>query len=405
MASSISTASIIIDAEAYVVQLLSEKLTVHHKYHHLNHTLDVRSAANTLAAMAGLSPEDQELLELAALFHDTGFVDTYEEHEAKSGAIAEQFLAERGYPQDKIQVIRSAIDATKPGVVPDFFLAELLCDADLSHLARPDYEEISNGLRYEWKFFRNSKMKKREWREENVKFLKAHSYYTQVAQGVYGTGKAENLASLQAKTKKKKKKKGSGSNGITGSRTAQMMFKTASRNHIDLAALADNKANIMLSVSTLIVTVVVPWSIRQMTSGDFYLVPPVLALVITSMVSMVFATLATRPIKMRGNTSKEEIKSGKSNLFFFGNFYNMEFSRFDEGIEEVINDDEALESSIKRDLYYLGKSLGKKYSQLRICYTVFMFGIIGTVLLFAFSYIMLKGVNPPPFLDHLLFDR
>jgi hypothetical protein len=101
---------------------------------------------------------------------------------------------------------------------------------------------------------------------------------------------------------------------------------------------------------------------------------------------MIYATLATRPIKMNGTTEPFTINEGKSNLFFFGNFFKMDFNVYKKGIYKVLESDEDLEDSIMRDLFYLGKSLGSKYSLLRICYTVFMYGISLAVLAFLASF-------------------
>lgn len=164
-----------------------------------------------------------------------------------------------------------------------------------------------------------------------------------------------------------------------------MMFKTALRNHMDLSSLADNKANIMLSVNALIITIAVPMGAAYVNDAP-HLMAPVIILLLTSLCSMIFATLATRPIPMTGMSTKEDIKAGRSNLFFFGNFYRMGLQEYDEGMDEVIKNDQNLEAAIKRDLFFLGSSLGKKYNQLRICYNLFMVGVVLSVILFGISY-------------------
>jgi hypothetical protein len=164
-----------------------------------------------------------------------------------------------------------------------------------------------------------------------------------------------------------------------------MMFKTSLRNHIDLSALADNKANIMLSVNALIITIIVPLAVVQVKETP-YLGGPILILLFTCLSAMIFATLATRPIKMAGITPNLTIDQGKSNLFFFGNFYKMSFDHYKRGVYQVLEKDEDLDDTIIRDLFFLGKSLGAKYAQLRICYTIFMSGISLTVLSFLLVY-------------------
>ena len=186
----------------------------------------------------------------------------------------------------------------------------------------------------------------------------------------------------------KKAKKMAETSPIQGNRSAQMMFKTALRNHIDLSTLADNKANIMLSVNALIITLIVPMAVGQINDTPFLLIP-ILILLLTCLISMIYATLATRPIKMNGETQMKTIEQGTSNLFFFGNFYKMKFNEYKKGIYKVLESDDDLDDTIMRDLFYLGKSLGAKYSQLRICYTIFMLGVSLAVLAFLVAY----GIN------------
>ncbi|MEL7223051.1 MAG: Pycsar system effector family protein, partial [Bacteroidota bacterium] len=121
-----------------------------------------------------------------------------------------------------------------------------------------------------------------------------------------------------------------------------------------------------------------------------HLMVPVIILLLTCLSSMIFATLATRPIPMTGHTSEEAIQEGRANLFFFGNFYRMDLKSYDEGMDQVISKDQSLESAIKRDLYFLGRSLGNKYNQLRICYNLFMIGVVLSVILFGLSYAIFK---------------
>jgi len=96
--------------------------------------------------------------------------------------------------------------------------------------------------------------------------------------------------------------------------------------------------------------------------------------------------MATRPIKMLGSIKSEKIKEGKSNIFFFGNFFKMNSAQYHAAVNEVINDQEILEKTIINDLFYLGKALGDKYTKLRICYLIFMIGITTTVIVFAISF-------------------
>lgn len=387
--------SITQEAEKYVTKLLTEQLSDSHSYHSLDHTMRVRDACLEIGKGMELKEEDLEVLELAALFHDTGFIAQYDGHEEASHKIAQDFLAAQDYKHKKLDKVLGCIAITKMGVEPKNQLGEIMKDADLTNLGRADYLETLADLRHEWEVILGQKHADKDWYQLNRSFLKSHSYHTAYAEKHFGAQVKENQKVLKklAQAEKANMKKSTKPNkaakpvatSITGSRSAQMMFKTASRNHLDLSSLADNKANIMISVNAAIVTFALPVAWSYISTYEYLLFPSI-TLLITCLASMVFATLATRPIKMIGFTDEEKIKSGQSNLFFFGNFFNMSFDEYHLGMQQTIEQEDRLEGAIMRDLYFLGRSLGRKYNQLRICYNIFMIGVILTVIVFMISF-------------------
>lgn len=374
-------AEIIRKAEEYVSDLL-QQLDKRYCYHDLDHTLRVKQAVEELSTAAELEPKEREVLLLAALFHDTGFTEVYQGHEKVSSRIARNFLQEHAYPDDRLEQVLSCVEVTEMNAVPDNRLEMLMKDADLSNLGQEDYLHYLAKLRCEWKDVLQKAHTDAEWYALNYRFLKSHRYYTPTANSLYGPQFEANQKQLKKMAKQSKE---SPKAGIQGSRSAQMMFKTALRNHLDLSNLADNKANIMLSVNALIITIAMPVAATYIASLP-YLLPPTILLLCTCLASMIFATLATRPIKMTGYTAPEVIERGDSNLFFFGNFFRMSLREYQDGMAKVVDNEDRLEGAIMRDLYYLGHSLGRKYRQLRICYNIFMTGIIVAVIIFAISY-------------------
>ena len=89
---------------------------------------------------------------------------------------------------------------------------------------------------------------------------------------------------------------------------------------------------------------------------------------------------------MKGYSSIESIMAKKSNLFFFGNYYRMNYDDYEKGMYATIADDDILSTTIMRDLFFLGRTLGFKYAHLRKCYTIFMYGIITTVIAFVIVF-------------------
>ncbi|MBK8566869.1 MAG: HD domain-containing protein [Saprospiraceae bacterium] len=373
------------NAEAYVVDLLKSGLTPDHGYHDLKHTLYVRDATQELGRRYQLGDEELELLELAALFHDTGFTKTYVGHEDVSKEIATAFLQTAHFPKEKIDTVNSLIEVTKVGVEPEPLLEKIMKDADFNTTG-PTYEEKSAALRKEWEVFNGQRFTEDGWLKNGLEFWEGHRFYTGEAQALYGEAKRKTLKTLKKAYERINPNVEDLEFAISKSKSAQMMFKTTLRNQIDLTNIADNKANIMLSINSLLITIGIPMLGSNLKEHP-NLVFPAAVLLLTCILSIVFATLATRPVKMHGITDPTLIDTGKSNLFFFGNFFKMSREDYMKGLMQVMQTEENIDMSIVNDLYFLGRTLGNKYHRLRITYQIFMLGMVATVLTFGILYV------------------
>lgn len=367
-------------AQAHVERLLTDNLADYCTYHNVQHTMDVYESACRIGALAQIDKPHQEYLSLAALFHDTGYIDGAADHELRSAEHAGDWLRSEGYPSDDIEIIQQLILVTEVSCKPDNELECMMRDADMYHLASDDYMSVADKLRAEMTIVGGGAMTDREWLQRNIDFFEQHHYLSTPGKILFDAGKKLNLQILEAAmarldTKKKKVQT------LSSNKAASMQFKTALRNHIDLSTIADNKANMMLSVNALILTISIP-AIGIQLADRPRLVIPFGLLILTCILSIIYATLATKPIKMYGLTTREDVTSGSANLFFFGNFFNMRRADYQQGIREVIQDKDHLESAIIRDLFDLGRALGGKYRYLRICYNIFMFGLISTTAAF-----------------------
>ena len=173
-------------------------------------------------------------------------------------------------------------------------------------------------------------------------------------------------------------------------RGVETMFRLTSKNHLDLSNMADNKANIMISINSIILSVIVSVLIRKLEEYP-HLIAPTMIMTVVCLVTIVFAILATRPNVSKGRFTKDDIHNKKTNLLFFGNFHSMSLKDYEWGMKEMIKDPEYLYSSLIRDIYFLGAVLGKKYKMLRIAYTFFMFGFVFAVISFILAEVFLKS--------------
>ncbi len=372
-------------AENEVRKIFKENVDKGYTYHNIQHSMNVFHSVRLIGQESGLTEEEISRLQLAALFHDTGFTGGPIDHEARGAEHARTYLSSKGLAEEEIDEIEKLILSTMQNAVPTDHFQEIIRDADLSWLADPMYQIESKALKDELAFTNGKKLTDKEWHNMNFQFIKGHNYHTEAAQKLYNKGKKSNLKAIKKILDKRPEIKPS----ISTSKSAQTQFKTALRNHIDLSAIADNKANIMVTVNALIITVALPVLAGQMQTNEYLAVPGIMLLVVC-VTSMIYATLATRPIKMSGYSSLEDVQSKRSNLFFFGNFYKMKYDEYQKGISSVLSDEAILDSSITRDLFFLGKSLGAKYSRLRMCYNIFMYGITIVVIAFCVAYFVSK---------------
>ena len=156
------------------------------------------------------------------------------------------------------------------------------------------------------------------------------------------------------------------------------------RNHIKLSDIADTKANILLSVNAIIISLVLANLIAKLDTNE-YLVYPTAIFTLFSVISMILSIIATRPNVTSGQFTKEDVKNKNVNLTFFGNFHKMELKEFEWAINELLKDKDYVYTSLTKDLYFLGKVLERKYRILRITYTIFMSGIIISVIAFGIA--------------------
>ena len=105
-------------ASEFVTKLLNENLSSEYKYHNPVHAREVFAAVTELGKNSNLSDEELEIIQLAAWFHDTGFVKGYLNHENKSIEILKEYLINIGYPESKIDRISDIIKITEKGDVP-----------------------------------------------------------------------------------------------------------------------------------------------------------------------------------------------------------------------------------------------------------------------------------------------
>ncbi|MBP6391750.1 MAG: phosphohydrolase [Flavobacteriales bacterium] len=383
-------------AEAHVRKYMADHSDARLRYHDIRHVAQVAGAVRDLATAAQCTPDETTALIIAAWFHDSAFHLGAVGHEERSAQLASEFLATAQASPALIAQVRTLIMATKKDAERKGALEPLMRDADLVHLGGADHLDQTTRLREEVEALGGGKIKKRDWLVENIRFMEATPFLSEVARRLWSAGREKNLAllraSLEERDGKKAEEKDRKSHANEEARSeknasrkrketergVETLFRVTLNNHTRLSQIADNKANMMLSVNALIISVVLSGLAPKLENNQLLMLPAAL-LTFTCLASIVTATLATRPKVTQGNTSREEIEKRNANLLFFGNFHNMKFTDFKWGMEQVMNDRDYLYGSMTKDLYYLGKVLHKKYRYLNITYSIFAIGLVLSV--------------------------
>jgi HD superfamily phosphodiesterase len=401
-------ANLINNAEQFVFDLLKNELDQTYLYHNHKHTERVLKSTREIIENSDVSKEEAQILEIAALFHDTGYIDGSENHEERSVEIATKFLKEQDVKQDFIDSVSHCIMETKFKDEPTTKLGKIIRDADASHFGKKYFSEASEFLRKELELRQNKVYSPSEWRNENIRVLaKKHQFYTDYALKNWQAEKDKNLSKLfKAKKKQKKKFKKEEMKAKykmqykneSPERGVQTFYRVALRNHIKLSDIADTKANILLSVNAIIISVVLANLISKLDTNP-YLTWPTVIFTLFSVISMVMSIIATRPNVTSGQFTKEDVKNQKVNLSFFGNFHKMQLEEFEWAIQEMVNDKDYIYKALTKDLYFLGKVLERKYRILRVTYTVFMVGIIISLIAFGIAVKNNPGIDIQEVLD------
>jgi predicted metal-dependent HD superfamily phosphohydrolase len=391
-------------ARALAEETLAGKAFENHKFHNISHTKEVVDAAAVIGKASELNDDEMESVLIAAWLHDIGYEFGSSNHEAVAAERARKLLEEAGASVQKTDTVVEAIEATKMPQQPKSIVSKVLCDADLFHLSTDKCDENGLKLRNEWRSLGFMDMKDQEWMQFNLQFMESHRYHTTYGQTVLEQGKKKNIKRIRKllvpaeasdktsskstkdaqaleteinklREKLKKSKQSKPDRGI------ETVFRVTSHNHILLSEMADNKANILITINSIILSIVVSVLIRKLEENPRLLIPT-LMLVTVCLATTVFAILSTRPIVNEGTFTREDIHSKRTNLLFFGNFFGMRIEDYEWGMKEMMKDADYLYGSLIKDIYYLGRVLGRKYKYLRIAYNIFMYGFVVSILSF-----------------------
>lgn len=339
-----------------------------------------------------------EITKLAGWFCFTGFLFDAKNAAGESLQQAKEFLEKHKYGGEKTGLVLLCLRAGWQSKEPETLEEQAFSDAVNAVLFAEDYANNSPLKRLELEFLQNQHVTDQEWTQFQLQQLMTVRFYTAYGKEQFEPLIAQNILEQKRALEKiiRKQQSRPAQTEIlfrdlgprVSQRAIQTFFRTNYRNHINLSSIADNKANIMISVNAILISVIISiLSYRNLVEANPVVLMPAVIFLVTGLTSLIFAILSARPKVTNLLSNNPAPEQAKRNLIFFGNFVNLPVEEYEAAMDEMFRDGSLLIGNMTRDLYYLGKVLDKKYKYLTISYNVFMIGFIGTVVLFLAAFV------------------
>jgi len=368
------------DIENIIYSLFQENGR-HLPYHNYDTTIRVVNYAKVIAKEEEIDAIDTEVLVTAAYFQDVAYYVDFENHEELAADKCSCYLKEQGKSNVFISKVRATIQSTDPKKELKTNLDRALNDAINGDLSHKNFLNYSDLLRREREIIENHKIDVDSWNDWNKQYIEKHRFLTDYAKENWQPLKEKLLFSLYKERDKSAVKKSKKEVPEKGIETA---FRVALKNHMKLSDIADAKANILLSVNAIIISVALSTLIPKLDNpSNAHLIWPAISLIGFSVMAIMFSIFSTRPKITQGTFTREGIKNRNVNLLFFGYFHDVSIEDYKYGMREMMIDKEYLYDSLITDLYFLGKVLHKKYNLLRVTYNVFLVGLLISISVFA----------------------
>lgn len=385
----------------FVEEYMKARLPEQFVFHNYNRTAKVARICDTLSIQSDLKKSEKVLLHLAALFIDIGYCHDSRNSATAGAQIARNYFSEKGLDETAVRVITESIEAIGYPQQPVSLVAQYLCDADMFYLGSNNFSLNSELLREETSRVARITFTDRDWIKEQLQVLEDHTYFTREARKLFKKRRRNNIILVQNQlnrvqsqnetetTAQPEMSQPETDRDFKPERGVETLFRVTARKQLDLTSMADSKANLIIGVNTIIISIVISVLGTKLT-GDSHLLIPSILIILTNATTIVIAILATRPkiIRMEDHIPGKE--STEFNILFFGHFSSMSLENYKETIRKTISKKEDIYDTISRDIYYQGIILTKKYRYIAWAYNIFVVGLIVSILSFIVAFILHK---------------
>lgn len=351
-----------------------------------NYTQELIAAAHDLIEAESLDDSTRAEADVLIYFYVIGYNICQDDPLKKSASNAHSFLINRGFDPVLADRIRDSIlhleDFTRTYSLPVAVAQDVLT----AFYGRKKLIKKVKKRFDDYNLANKGQLDEVKWFEDLIGRMITHRYNTNRSKSKRSGRKKKNIGKLRKYIYELKQDA-----ALPYNKRAMTMFKTASRNQIDLVNIADKKAGIMITVNAILITILIPLFGSYIIDISRFIVPAII-LLITCGISIILATLATKPLSKKAPTTKD-FASGNRSLFYFENFIHLKKDEYKSAVQDLIVRDAPFENAVVTDLYDLGRILGVKYRKLTWCYWVFAIGIGLTILTFLGCLLFFEGYN------------
>jgi hypothetical protein len=337
---------------------------------------------------------------LAVLFIDVGLPDAGD-HELDNKKIVERFVQEKSLPPDIEKPFQHYLQFLRFPTMPKNMIEQALLDGANTYLGLPDIIERADLLCFETEKANHLVYTEAEWLEVLRKKFVDNPFYTKYARETYGDQRHKNFYELKRRIWRFEEEAGRKKNSLEtdlpgnllSNKETEDLFKIAFRNYLALTSVADRKAALLTQIGSIIVSVIIAYNVGHVHLNPLYVIP-VGIILISSVVTIIYAILASRPQENVSDTKA----FANSESFFFGSFDRVDrdfrkisLEAYSTGVNSIFKGDkEDVFRQIIEESFQVRRVLSRKFKYLAMAYNVFIAGLILTIVTFLIVSLILS---------------
>lgn len=371
-------------ARRWVLDLFNDHGDTRLLWHNFAQTNQLVSTCSRLSAGETLSEEDLSALYFSAWFAFSGWLFDPMEPVTASRQLVSQFLHVEKRPDALINRVHHLIGVASLEDRPVDLTGQIMWDAAVSVYYGSEYPEHHALRKAESEQLRHQSWADSAWRQKEIRDIQQLQCYTLIGKAEIEPSLANHVQSLEKKEQKEQSRAHPPVQKKPVNNAAiQTYFRSNYRNHINLSAIADRKAQMLISVNAILISVLISiLSYSNLAETKTPLLIPITLFLVLGLASLIFSVISARPSVTTHPLQNLSDADRRSNLVFFGHFIQLDVKSYLSDMRALFQDDEALFQAMNRDMYYLGKVLDRKYRLLHLAYNLFLFGFIGAVVSF-----------------------